>query len=81
MASVTFELNAAEQAVLNAPIVGQGGFQTLGRRLQGELKPDGSILIVDADLGAIVRCIGYSTGGFESRFRSAFGRSIKGALV
>jgi|GEM_PF-6652139 len=77
MASVTFQLNAAEMAALNRAVNGKGGFQTLTIALQGQLQPNGSIQVKDAQLGSILRCIGYTTGGFESRFRRAFGRSIQ----
>lgn len=75
---VTFHLTPAEAAALATLAAGSGGFQTLTIELQAQLKANGSITLSDAQVGAIVRAIGkYSKGGFQSRFRRAFGRSIR----
>lgn len=80
MADTTFTLTAAEQTALNAPLVGQGGFQSFGRSLQRQLKPNGNITLSDAQLGRIVRHLTYGQGTFETRLRNAFGRNLKANL-
>lgn len=80
MPTTTFNLNPAEQAALNRPLNGQGGFQSFGRSLQRALQPNGQIDLTDAQLGRVIRHIRYTTGGFESRLIDAFGRSLRAML-
>ncbi|QGP78814.1 hypothetical protein [Sphingobium sp. CAP-1] len=82
MSTQTFQLNPAEVAALQTPINGQGGLQSFGRALQRALNPvTGSITLSDAQVGRIIRHLGYGPGGFEGRLRTAFGRSILQALA
>jgi len=76
-----FQLKPAEMDALNQPVNGKGGFQNLTLTLQSQLQSTGSIEIKDAQLGAVLRCIGYTSGGFEGRFRNAFGRSVAEILA
>ena len=60
------------------PVRGQGGFQTLFRRLQDGVNPATRVIEVsDVDLGRIVRHISYRPGGFEDRLSDIFGRSLQ----
>jgi hypothetical protein len=55
-------------AEIRKPIEGQGGFQDLLRKLQGQLSADGSVLTVtDEDIERIGRYKKYEPGGFEER--------------
>ena len=51
----TVILNEHEIAVLNEPIAGQGGFQTLLARFRDEVQPNGELGLSDADVGTIRR--------------------------
>ena len=78
---VLFSLTSSEVAELQRPINGQGGFQTLFRALQARLQANGDIVLTDAQLGAIVRHIGFRPGGFETRIDTIFGRSVRAMLI
>lgn len=62
--SITLDVESA----IRKPIEGQGGFQDLLRKLQGQLNVDSSVLAVtDEDIERIVRYKTYEPGGFEER--------------
>lgn len=75
--TVTLSLTPDEVAILNRPVNGEGGFQTLFRALQARADPIGGIDLTDAQIGRIVRHISYRPGGFEDRLDAVFGRSIR----
>jgi hypothetical protein len=75
--TITLTLLPAEITVLNRPVNGQGGFQTLFRTLQARVQANGTIDLTDAQVGRIVRHISYRPGGFEDRLDAVFGRSIR----
>ena len=77
-----FELTEAEiTEIRNA--VGSGGQQTLHRRLVGDLDANGgTVTFSDEELGLLIRYMTqYGSGGFQSRLRKAFQRSLKELLV
>jgi hypothetical protein len=81
MGSIRLRLNASEIAALMKQAKGQGGYQSLAIALQGRLDPNtGQITLDDSEVGAIVRAIGYTSGGFQGRFSRAFGRSLRERL-
>lgn len=66
----------AEAAELQVP-VGSGGHQTLHQMLLDQLANGNlTITLTDAQLGRLVRYMGYGSGGFQSRLRRAFRRPI-----
>lgn len=73
-----FRLNRDEMAELDIRLAGDGGFQTLLRRLQVNLdRETGEITLSDADVGRIKRYIvGYGQGGFQDRLARAFRRVL-----
>jgi hypothetical protein len=74
-------LNTVEVEQIMKPVRGEGGMQSVLRRLQAQLRenPNG---VVAFDIGAgdferIFACvIGYGSGGFQARIRRAFLRPI-----
>jgi len=75
---VTFTLTQAEMAEIQKSINGQGGHQTLMRKLRGQLNQQtGEITLTDADIGKIMRYADYSQGGFQDRFKKAFRRNLQ----
>ena len=74
----TITLDAAEIASLMQPVVGQGGFQSLLRHLQGKLdQQTGQIILTDADRGRICRhAYDYGNGGWENQLKSIFGNHL-----
>ena len=66
------ELTDDDRRLLNRPINGQGGFQTLLRRLQECCNEDWTRITVDAQLYERIRryTANYGSGGFQGRLRS-----------
>ena len=68
---VVIALTPDEAERLSRPIHGQGGFQTLLRRLQAQLIDDSQIVLGLADVRRIVRYQArYGTGGFQGRLEA-----------
>jgi hypothetical protein len=69
------QLSAAELSRISRPVRGQGGFQSLLRKLQKQL--DGNLLEVsEADLERLVRySFAYGQGGFQERTKPTARRS------
>ena len=63
------QLTADEAERFRRPINGQGGFQSLLRRIQPRIDPTTNVLdISEADLETLVRySFDYGTGGFQGR--------------
>ena len=74
----TFILNAQEMAELDVRITGDGGFQTLMRRLQVDLNQEtGEITVAEEDVERLRRyCTQYGQGGWQDRFVRAFRRVL-----
>ena len=67
MFTVRFTLPADAADALARPIVGQGGFQSLLRQLQGLLK-DGELTLTPELIAKMVRYVqDYGQGGFQGR--------------
>jgi hypothetical protein len=67
MFTVRFTLPADASEALAGPVVGQGGFQSLLRQLQGLLK-DGELTLTPELIGKMVRYVqDYGQGGFQGR--------------
>ena len=65
---VVIELTAEEVELLSRPIQGQGGFQSLLRRLQAQLNDESQLVLRIDDVRQIVRYWArYGTGGFQGR--------------
>lgn len=78
MATVLFILKPSEVAEIMKPAKGSGGHQSLMLHLQSLVDQNtGEIELDDDDIGKIVRYSGYGQGGFQSRFRAAFRRSLR----
>jgi hypothetical protein len=73
-----FELLPAEIAqITGAEIVGSGGLQSLLRRLHKQLETGNRVEFDNAGLGQLIRyTTGIGGGGFETRLRRAFARSL-----
>lgn len=73
-----FRLHESEMRELDREAVGDGGFQTLARRLQGALNREtGEIKVSDRDVPRLRRyCDSYGEGGWQARLRRAFTRSL-----
>ena len=71
-------LTKDESAVLMQPVEGQGGWQSLLRRLQAAYDPaTGVISVADADLDRLRSyCTDYGDGGWQKRVRQVFGRTL-----
>ena len=73
----TIVLTETERAAINHGIEGQGGFQTLIRRLRAALQPTGEVTISDRDVALIRRYRNeYGQGGWQDRLDTAFGRTL-----
>lgn len=68
--TMKIQLSAAELSRISRPVRGQGGFQSLLRKLQKQL--DGALLEVsEADLERLVRySFEYGQGGFQERTKA-----------
>ncbi len=56
--------------LIKRPVEGQGGLQSLLRRLNRNLSPDGSLNLSDTDVERIRRYASkYGQGGFEDRLK------------
>ena len=65
---VVIELSPEEVERLSLPIHGQGGFQSLLRRLQSQLSSESQLVLRIDDVRQIVRYWArYGTGGFQGR--------------
>ena len=68
---VVIELTTEEVERLSRPIRGQGGFQTLLRRLQSQLNNESQLVLRIEDVRRIVRYQArYGTGGFQGRLEA-----------
>lgn len=75
--SVVFNLNEVEEDTLLKPLKGQGGYQSLITRLRKKFNASTKDLsLSDADMGAIVRYINYSQGGYQNDLRLIFKRNF-----
>jgi hypothetical protein len=77
-----YVLTRAEIADLNRPVRGSGGFESLMRRLQLQVRhATGEIRLTEKDLEDIQRCaFDYEQGGFEDRLVAIFGRVLGAKL-
>ncbi|MBI5248802.1 MAG: hypothetical protein HY912_04850 [Desulfomonile tiedjei] len=69
----THSVNVTPEAAakIRKPVEGNGGFQTLFRKLQGQLGSRGSVLtLTDQDLERIERYKSYEPGGYEDRLEA-----------
>lgn len=73
-----FMLNENEMRELDLEAVGDGGFQTLIRRLQTNLnRGTGEIKVSDTDVVRLRRyCTDYGQGGWQDRLARAFRRVL-----
>ena len=68
---VVIELTPEEVELLSRPIHGQGGFQSLLRRLQSQLNDESQLVLTIDDVRRIVRYWArYGTGGFQGRLEA-----------
>jgi len=68
---VIIELTPKEVELLSRPIHGQGGFQSLLRRLQSQLNDESQLVLRIEDVRQIVRYwVRYGTGGFQGRLEA-----------
>ena len=68
---VVIELAEEEVELLSRPIRGQGGFQTLLRRLKSQLNEESQLVLRIDDVKQIVRYWSrYGTGGFQGRLEA-----------
>ena len=73
----TFLLNEFEIKKLSKPIKGDGGFQGLMKKLQGNFNPNtNEIVLSEAEIDRIFKYVSYSEGGYESRLTDILGRHI-----
>lgn len=80
--SVVFSLNPVEEEALHKPLKGQGGYQSLITRLRRKFNlTTKELALGDNDLGAIVRYINYSQGGYQSDLRLIFKRNFGMIMV
>lgn len=76
-AKLRFSFEPEEVAALTIEAVGQGGFQSLTRKLQAAYDPTTrSIDMSDDMIGMVVRYLSYKPGGFEGRLAAGFKRNI-----
>lgn len=62
------QLSSAEVARYTRPIRGQGGFQTLLRRIAKQITANGVLTISESDLEKLIRySFTYGQGGFQER--------------
>lgn len=75
---IRITLQPDEIDLLMRPAVGQGGFQSLLRHLQGKLdQQTGQIELTDEDRGKICRhAYDYGNGGWENQLRAIFGHHL-----
>ena len=72
----TFTLDPAEIAEMLAPS-GQGGHQSLHKRIRAALALGPTVTFDDEQLGELIRYMSqYGSGGFQGRLRKAFIRSV-----
>ena len=73
-----FILDARERTALGCPVNGEGGFQSLARRLQQDLnQKTGEIAVSDDDVDRITKyCARYGQGGWQDRLWQAFHRVL-----
>lgn len=72
--AVVFNLTAEEIAFLERPVNGGGGHQRYHRELLAKVKAGDPF--DDAELGKLMRHMGYGSGGYQARVRSAFKRVV-----
>lgn len=78
-----FTLNPDEiTAIIDTPVAGQGGLQSLQKNLQTQLADGNTVQFDNAGLGRLIRYMTRypSGGGFQNRLRTAFERSLKNLL-
>jgi len=70
MTVVRIQLGPAALRALRRPVVGQGGFQSLLRRIQRELGDGSDLLLTVGTIERMARYVErYSEGGFQGRLR------------
>lgn len=81
-APIVFTLEPNEAAhITETTVVGNGGLQSLQRKLQAQLANGNIVEFDNAGLGLLIRYITqYRGGGFQGRLRHAFERSLKERL-
>jgi hypothetical protein len=73
------QLSPAEVARDSRPVRGQGGFQTLLRRIAKQISGDGVLTISESDLEKLIRySFQYGQGGFQGR-TTRTARRVRGA--
>lgn len=82
MTSRFIVLDAQESSVLQQPVVGQGGFQSLMRRLQSQFRAGTSELkITPDDIEQIQKyAFDYEQGGWEDDLLKIFARHLGATL-
>lgn len=74
-------LNPTEIAILNHPDTPKsGGFQSLVKKLRTQLDPTGTLWLEEKDLERIRRYALYTSGGWQSRLKTIFTRTLGPAL-
>ena len=62
------KLSSAEVARYTRPVRGQGGFQTLLRRISKQIAANGVLTISEGDLEKLIRySFAYGQGGYQER--------------
>lgn len=80
--SVIFNLNIFEEEALLKPLKGQGGYQSLIAKMRRKFNvTTKDLALSDNDLGAIVRYINYSQGGYQNDLRLIFKRNFAMIMV
>jgi hypothetical protein len=70
MTVVRIQLGSAALGAMRRPVVGQGGFQSLLRRIQRELGDGSDLLLTVGTIERIARYVErYGEGGFQGRLR------------
>lgn len=65
--SITVPLSEQAKELFRRPVTGEGGFQSLLRKLQQQVSPDGLVLYL-ADVEQVARYAReYGSGGFQQR--------------
>jgi hypothetical protein len=74
----SFTLNAVEkEQITDYPINGREGAQSLLRRLQEKIEASDVLEFDNWELGQLIRYMTtHGEGGYETRLRKAFGRSL-----
>lgn len=70
-------LNQDEVALLNEPITGRGGFQSLLATFRQKVQPGGELELTDEEIAKIRQYRNeYGDGGWQERLDKIFGRTL-----